>query len=177
MNEVGSAGFRMISLPGVEGACVTRAFCVFLAVAVSASTGAAAQTDPGAVATALSNRPSPKAECRNDDPKSVVVCGRSQQRFRIDPGVLAGIRAAETPPPKPPLDATSGQPCTGSQCGGGNYAPLVGMALKALKAAELAANGDDWKEAFRTRPDQYQAYRAEQTKKPGVSVGVTVGNH
>lgn len=157
---------------------MTRAYCVFLAVGLAGSSAAVAQTDAGTVARALSNNTAtPKAECKADDPKTVVVCGRSQQRFRIDPAVLAATRAAEAVPPKPALDATSGQPCTGSQCGGGSYVPLIGMALTALKAAELAADGDDWRDAFRNRPDQYQAYRAEQSKKRRVSVGVTVGNH
>jgi hypothetical protein len=53
------------------------------------------------------------------------------------------------------------------------------MALTALKAAELAAAGEDWRDAFRTRPDQYRLYQEEQArraKKSGVSIGVSVGN-
>jgi hypothetical protein len=157
---------------------VTRGLCLFLAAGLTTSIAATAQSDPGAVAKALSNEAATKkAQCKSDDPKTVLVCGRSQQRFRIDPAVLAATRAAEAVPPKAALDANSAQTCTGSDCGGGNYVPLIGMALTALKAAELAADGDDWRDAFRTRPDQYQAYRAEQSKKRGISVGVTVGNH
>jgi hypothetical protein len=111
--------------------------------------------------------------CKDSDPTEVVVCGRSQQRYRIDPDMLAAIRAVEAPPPKPALDATNAGGCIGPNCGGGTI-PLVAMALTALKAAELAAEGDDWKEAFRTHPDQYQAY--QQSKKGRVSIGVTAGN-
>ena len=160
-----------------------KELCVFIIPALAVSSAAAAQegsarADRNALAKALSGvREGGSADCKSDDPDTVVVCGRSQQHFRIDPSVLAATRAADAPPPKPSLDATSGQPCTGSQCGGGNYIPLIGMAEVAIKAAELAVQGDDWREAFRTRPDQYQLYRAEQKKKGGVSVGVRVGNH
>ena len=34
--------------------------------------------------------------------------------------------------------------------------PLVGMALTALKAAVLASQGEDWREAFKTHPDEYR---------------------
>jgi len=134
----------------------------------------AAEADP--VTRALGKVADRTPECRNDNPKEVVVCGRSQQRFRIDPAVLAATRVAEARPPKPALDATQDGPCTGSQCGGGSFIPLIPMALKGLKAAELAANGDDWREAFRTRPDQYKAYQADKKKKASISVGVTGGN-
>ena len=137
-----------------------------------------AATDDQAVAKAIGKvTAGGKADCKSDDPNTVIVCGRSQQRFRIDPTVLAATRRAEALPPKAPLDATGAQPCTGSQCGGGDFVPLIPMALKALKAAELAIEGDDWREAFRTRPDQYQAYQAEQAKRGKVSVSVTAGNH
>jgi len=147
-----------------------------------AASGAAAQdqvaADDQTVAKAIGKATAGSmADCKSDDPDTVVVCGRSQQRFRIDPTVLAATRRAEALPPKAPLDATGAQPCTGSQCGGGDFVPLIPMALKALKAAELAIEGDDWREAFRTRPDQYQDYRAEQSKKGKVSVRVTTGNH
>ena len=147
-----------------------------------AASGAAAQeqaaADDQTVAKAIGKATAgSKADCKRDDPDTVVVCGRSKQRFRIDPTVLAATRRAEALPPKAPLDATGAQPCTGSQCGGGDFVPLVPMALKTLKAAELAIEGDDWREAFRTRPDQYQAYRAEQSKRGKVSVKVSAGNH
>ena len=117
-------------------------------------------------------------DCKSSDPHEVVVCGRSQQRYRIDPIVLAATRAAEAPPPKPPLDASRDTSCIGANCGGGTI-PLVGMALTALKAAELAADGDDWREAFRTRPDQYQEYQEEKAKEAArshIAIGVSAGN-
>jgi hypothetical protein len=115
------------------------------------------------------------ATCKETDPNEVVVCGRSPQRYRIDPNVLAASRAAEAPAPKSSLDATTANAaCVGPDCGGATI-PLVALALTAIKAAELAAQGDDWKEAFRTHPDQYKAYQQSKAKG-GISIGVTAGN-
>lgn len=109
--------------------------------------------------------------CKNDDPAEVVVCGRSEQRYRIDPHVLAAVRAADASPPKPSLNATGADSCVGPNCGGATI-PLVGMALTVARAAMLAAKGDDWKEAFRTHPDQYEAYRqSEAAVKGGMGMG------
>lgn len=117
--------------------------------------------------------------CKTADPTEVVVCGQSQRRFRIDPAVLAATRAVEALPPKPPITGDVPEAsCAGpTNCEGGSYVPLVGMALTALKAAELAADGDDWREAFRTRPDQYQAYQGAKAKKGGISIGIVAGSH
>lgn len=155
-----------------------KAYCLFLLVGFAAAGASAQQAPPPpAIAEALkSAEVGQDAKCKNDDPKTVVVCGRSQQRYRIDPDVLAATRAAEAPPPKPALDATTAEQCTGPNCGGGTYVPLVAVALTALKAAELAADGDDWREAFRTRPDQYRLYQEQHAKKGRVSIGITAGN-
>ncbi|MGE5562389.1 MAG: hypothetical protein ACM3ZV_03685 [Bacillota bacterium] len=156
-----------------------------LALALSllvAASSADAQQGTSPAAPSLGDalvKAKPGGACKPDDPAEVVVCGRSQQPYRIDPGVLAATRAAEAPPPKPPLDASADQACVGPNCGGGTI-PLVGMALKAIEAVELAARGDDWREAFRTRPDQYRAYEEAkakaQQKKGGITVGITAGN-
>lgn len=149
---------------------------LFAAVCCSASAAAqnkAAEPQPS-LSQLLSQRTvqSPEPGCTSNDPAEVVVCGRSQQRYRIDPDVLEATRSAEAPPPKPVLDATKANACVGPDCGGGTI-PLVAMALTAIKAAELAAEGHDWREAFRTHPDQYRAY---QESKGQISVGVVAGN-
>ncbi|HEX5258636.1 MAG TPA: hypothetical protein VFW35_07635 [Sphingomicrobium sp.] len=119
--------------------------------------------------------------CKSDDPDRVVVCGRSRHPYRIDPDVLAAERAVEAPPVRAPLTADDAHmACIGAQCGTGGVVPLVGMALTALKAAELAADGDDWRDAFRTHPDEYRAYEQARSKPStgaGVSVGVSAGSH
>lgn len=133
---------------------------------------------PPAFGEALKSADDAARPCDKSNAVEVVVCGQSRPRYRIDPNVLAAARAVEAPPPKAPLDASSDQPCVGPNCGGGTI-PLVGMALTALKAAELAAQGDDWREAFRTRPDAYKAYqdaKANEARRSRVTVGITAGS-
>ena len=146
-------------------------------LAIAAPAGAQQDTlaAPPSIGEALSAAKQPP-NCKSDSTE-VVVCGRSNPKYRIDPDVLAATRAAEAPPPKPNLDASEQIACVGDHCGGGNYVPLVGMALTAVKAAELAAQGDDWREAFRTHPDQYRAYQeSKQSKKSHVSIGISAGS-
>lgn len=157
---------------------MTRSCGVMLAVLATAAPAAAQQDTsaaPPSIAQALTVAKQPP-NC-SSDATQVVVCGRSSPKYRIDPDVLAAARAAEAPPPKPNPDASQQIACVGDHCGGGNYVPLVGMALKAVKAAELAAQGDDWREAFRTHPDQYQAYQqSKQRERAHVSIGITAGS-
>lgn len=129
---------------------------------------------PVSLATANANSPQ-GVRCTNDDPATVVVCGRSQQRYRIDPVVLEATREASAAPPKPRLDATTEPGCIGPNCGGGTI-PLVAVALTALKAAVLASQGDDWREAFRTHPDAYSQYEDAKARTSRISIGVTAGN-
>jgi hypothetical protein len=141
---------------------------------VSSSAAGAQPASPPALASAT-NQPS---ACKSADASEVIVCGRSRERYRIDPSVLAATRAANALPPKPPITGdVPDASCAGAMnCAGGSYVPLVGIALTALQAAELAADGDDWRDAFRTHPDQYRAYQNAKAKKGGVSIGVSVGN-
>jgi hypothetical protein len=151
---------------------VTRAAFLSIYLAVAAPAGAAAADLPSVP------EPAQRTDsCKAGDPTEVLVCGRSPQRYRIDPAVLAATRAAEAKPPKPPITGDVAEAgCVGPNCGGGSYVPLIGMALTALKAVELAAEGDDWREAFRTRPDEYQAYKSAKAKKGRISIGVSAGN-
>ncbi len=151
-------------------------FLMALGLPTAAATQAPVRPEPSLSQSLADQEAQPAESCKSSDPTAVVVCGRSQQRYRIDPNVLAAARAAEAPPPKPELDATNANTCVGPNCGGATI-PLVAMALTALKAAELAAEGDDWKEAFRTHPDQYKAYQASKAKKGKISIGVMAGNH
>ena len=155
--------------------------CFFFLLAALASPAIgqeAAPLQPEAVAKAMTQLLSGEAKkCRSSDPAEVVVCGRSKQRYRIDPDVLAATRAAEAPPPKPELDASEQSSCVGPNCGGGTI-PFVGLALAALKAAELAAEGDDWRDAFRTHADAYKVYEEARAreKRGSITIGVGAGN-
>ena len=155
---------------------------IFFFLVLLASSGAIAQDSSAAKQQMkleiLSKEAAPTEEgdCKRENSAEVIVCGHSNRRYRIDPTVLAATRAAEALPPKPPVSATAAEPCTGPNCGGGTI-PLVGMALTALKAAELAADGDDWRDALRTHPDQYQVYEQKKNEsKARVSFGLSAGN-
>jgi len=156
----------------VEKAAYLLLLAGLVGSAPSTAIGQSAPPEPGAVA-----KPdfAHDVRCRSEDPTTVVVCGRSQQRYRIDPVVLAATRNAEAPPPRPRLDATTAEGCTGPNCGGG-VIPLVGMALTAVKAAVLASEGEDWRDAFRTHPDAYQVYEDAKARTSRISIGATVAN-
>jgi hypothetical protein len=124
------------------------------------------------------------AACRNAHGAEIVVCGRQSSPYRIDPVVLETQRARDAMPPKPPVgaDMVADSGCTGGRGGGctnSGVVPLVGMALAALKAAELAANGDDWRDAIRTHEDEYRLYQQAEERKAkerGVKVGISAGH-
>jgi hypothetical protein len=145
----------------------------FFAAASSAASG---QSIANSMVTAPAKPDSSiDSRCKSDDPTTVVVCGRSQNQYRIDPTVLEATREADALPIKPKLDATTSSACIGPNCGGGMI-PLVGMALTAVKAAVLASEGDDWREAFRTHPDQYRAYEDAKARTSRISIGVVASS-
>lgn len=122
-------------------------------------------------------------DCPRSSPDEVLVCGRKTERYRIDPLVLQAEREHDALPAKPPLtaDAAPAGGCiggTGTGCSGGGVIPLVGMAEVAVKAVALAASGDDWRDAIRTRQDEYRLYEQEQARKDEARkprVGLSVG--
>lgn len=141
---------------------MTKAGPLVFVLALSAPVVAAAQertSTPVPISQPLVQLAVQLAEpCKTNAPEDVVVCGRSKRAYRIDPNVLAESRAADAQPPKPPIETAMTDRCVGPHCGGATI-PLVRMALTAVKAAALAAEGDDWREAFRTHTDQYQVYQ------------------
>lgn len=152
-----------------------------------ATTAAAQAPDPGATpanpSSSLTTMPAaPSAgRCTDKDPNAVVVCGRSSERYRIDRSVLEASRAHDAPPPKPQVmaDTASDTGCIGGQGCTGGVVPLIGMALVALKAADLAAKGDDWRDALRTHEDEYRLYKQAEERKARerkVRIFPTIGN-
>ncbi len=119
--------------------------------------------------------------CKSDNSADILVCGRPADRYRIDPAVLEAIRQREAAPAKPPLspDTAPDTSCVGPQHCGDEVIPLVGMALVVAKAAALAANGDDWREALRTHEDEYRLYQqseARKTEERRATFGISVRN-
>ena len=139
-----------------------------------------AAIEPSAIPRAIDDamRETTAKRCTSAEDE-ILVCGTPRQTYRVDPVVMAIERELAEGPPKPPLDASTtvaGSDCIGPRKCGDAVIPLVAVALAALKAAELAARGEDWKDAFRTRPPEYQRYleqqaRAKKRGKVQVSVG------
>jgi hypothetical protein len=130
----------------------------------------------------VENRNSSEA-CKSKPAAEIVVCKRQGSPYRIDPTVLQAQRAHDALPPKPPVGAetVADSGCTGGRgagCTNSGVIPLVGMALVAVKAAELAAQGDDWRDALRTHEDEYRLYKQAEERKAkerGVKIGIQVG--
>lgn len=118
--------------------------------------------------------------CAQGSEDDVVVCGERTKSYRIDPLVLEADRQAAAKPVKPPLDASAtvaGADCIGPQKCGDKPLPLVAVALAAVKAAALAAASEDWKQAFRNGPTDYDRYQGakEAKKKPKVRIAFGSG--
>jgi hypothetical protein len=145
------------------------------AIALIAAADTAPAAEPSSLAPAIAG--AVRAEvtaavraCRGDAASAeIVVCGPGPSRYRIDPDVLAASRVREAPPLRPELSADAAAPasagCIGPMACQGDFVPLVGMALAAARAVALAANGDDWREALRTRPDEYRLYQERQDRR------------
>ena len=145
----------------------------FLFAAAAAAQAAGKALQPSAAAQV-------EAECRDSSSADLVVCGKGAKRYRIDPSVLEAQRAHDAPPPKPPLTAEMSPEsgCVGPQACKGGVVPLVGMALVAAKAAALAAEGEDWRDALRTHEDEYRLYQQAEERRAKdrrVKIGVTAG--
>ena len=150
------------------------------AILLMLAQAAGAPIEPGALPTAIEDamRVASPHQCAASEDE-ILVCGSPRQTYRVDPVVLAIEREREKGPPKRELDASTtvaGGDCIGPQKCGDAVLPLVKVALAALKAATLAAKGEDWKDGFRNGPTQYQRYLDEQARaKKRTKIEVTVG--
>ena len=161
-----------------------------VAAAVLIPAGAGAQ-GVGDIAAAIQDKSIARPKTSKIDVKSaigcpggvdgeVVVCGSKEKKYGPDADVM---RAAD-PAPLPPTP-DSRERATAVQCGtGGNLCdsgqiPVTAVALAGAKAVLQAIKGEDWKEVFRTRPDEYQRYldaRQRRQASARVSVGVPAGS-
>ncbi|MCW3796310.1 hypothetical protein OMW55_00600 [Sphingomonas sp. BN140010] len=142
-------------------------------LAILAANALAVAEPPAPVVINLLPPPCPERSAEAD----VTVCARRIPDYRIDPGVLAGVRAREALPTDTrtaQAEAVAGS-CHDepSKCQGGSVIPILPAAIKSVEAMVLAARGEDWRQPFRTKPDEYEQYRAAQAKaRPKVSVSV-----
>jgi hypothetical protein len=118
--------------------------------------------------------------CKAAEPGEVLVCGdRGPSPYRLDPTVLQADRAKEAAsnPARVQDRSASANLCgtVRNECSGGTI-PLLGPALRVADAVVKATEGEDWREAFRNGPSDYERYEAAKRKKPSISVGVSVTN-
>lgn len=125
----------------------------------------------------------PAAQCGKSASGEVVVCGEPERSpYRLDPTVLAEVRAKEAAGNPTRVQGRSGkvESCgTGSNLCSGGAIPLLEPALRVASAIVMAASGQDWREAFKNGPSDYERYQdaaASQPKKRRVSIGIVAGN-
>lgn len=147
------------------------------AIAIAVLGIAAAQSAPPGPRVDLST---PNSQCKAGAPGDVVVCGdRGPSPYRLDPTVLDAGRAKErsTNPVRVQDRSASANLCgtVRDECGGGMI-PILGPALRVADAVVKAVQGEDWREAFRNGPNDYERYEQAKRKKSGITLGVSVSN-
>lgn len=99
-----------------------------------------------------------------DDEELIVVCGRKNNRYRIDPTVLAATRAREArnaprPDERTRLFKEKCSPVGGASCGE-NVLPVSAIAITAVAAVVKAIKGEDLRPMLRGGPSEYETYQA-----------------
>ena len=101
--------------------------------------------------------------CRDGESNDgdITVCGRRSDRYRIDPKILAINRLAESQRGSGIDDATSATSCgIGLERCGSDIIPVSAIAFVIAHATVRAAKGEDWRDTFRSSPNEYQIYRS-----------------
>lgn len=156
-----------------------RAILAALAIATAVPAGASAQAVHSGPRTV---DPASRQTCESGNGQGVVVCGqRVGSPYRIDPATLDSLRkedllkhperiAGREPPP---------EACgtVRNECDGG-YFPIFQPLMTVVSAVVKAANGEDWREPFRTGPDEYQLYLDAKRKqgRGSIKFGVTASS-
>jgi hypothetical protein len=108
--------------------------------------------------TALDSRP--EDACKSSETSEVVVCGRrGPSPYRIDPTVLRVMRERERAENTPSSGRAPVQDCTVGPRGCDNSViPISTIGIVTAQAIIKAIKGEDWRDPFRTKPDEYQQY-------------------
>ena len=97
----------------------------------------------------------------------ILVCGRTDGLYRIDPTVLATVRArgALDNPPRPDgkgrLFREACSPVGGRPCPGQGTLPVSSIALVVATALIKVAKGEDVRPMLRPGPSEYELYMQE----------------
>jgi hypothetical protein len=155
---------------------IAAAGLILLAVPDAAS----AQPVQASAATVIDlSRDTPQAQCKSK-PGELLVCGqRGPSPYRLDPTVLESERSKDAAANPSRVQDRSGtaQMCgtVQNECGGG-VIPLLEPALRVAGAAVMAVKGENWREAFRNGPSDYDRYKQAKQKRSGISVGVSASS-
>lgn len=95
---------------------------------------------------------------------AIVVCGRRDRRYRIDPTVMAVSRRLESRGgPRPEGHTTLFKegcgPVGSAPCAGQNVLPVSAIALTLATALIKAVKGEDLRPVLRTVPSEYDLYK------------------
>ncbi|MDQ3143389.1 MAG: hypothetical protein M3Q57_00730 [Pseudomonadota bacterium] len=121
-------------------------------------------------------------DCRSTaaaNPDEILVCAERSDPYRIDPAILSAGRAVDASPERRPAYQSVGvdkcSPVGIAGCPGRDVIPVTRIALTIARAALMAAKGDDWREVFRTREDEYRLMREAKAKAARDKVRVSLG--
>ena len=106
----------------------------------------------------------PKCETPPPSDGVIVVCGRKDQRYRIDPTVLAAVRSRDSrggarSDPHVTMFTERCGPVGIATCPGQNVIPVTSILMVALTAIDTIARGEDIRPMLHTVPDEYALYK------------------
>jgi hypothetical protein len=153
---------------------------ILFAISLAASSGADAQAAPQVGPRLDLNSPAAPADCGSQSGRDVVVCGNRQRSpYRPDETVLDAQRSEDAANNPSRVQDRSGDTAmcgTGrNECSGGMI-PLLGPALRVATAIVDAATGQDWRQAFRNGPSDYDRYQDAKRTRGKISIGISAGN-
>lgn len=96
---------------------------------------------------------------------TIVVCGREDRRYRIDPVVLAVNRARDAKGGAPRPDGRTSlfqercSPVGGAVCPGQGTLPISSIAITVATALIKVAKGEDLRPMLRPTPSEYEMYK------------------
>lgn len=140
---------------------------LMLIVAVAGAPPPTPTSTPAAQSKSLAE--ASRSRCATPDPRDIVVCGKPGQPNRVDLDVMEAQHEAESNS----RSATSAIPpaqssCALSKAGCTKDLSSLDLANAAIVIATTivrAGKGEDWAKAFRTGPDEYQAYQQAKRRR------------
>ena len=159
---------QTITYPFVFDWWVMRVLLPLMAVLLLPRTAAAAQEGPVPPDAAPLRIVIPIVAPRCDTPPPadgvIIVCGRKDDRYRIDPTVLAAIRSRDSRGgPRPDAHTTMfSERCSPvglSSCSGQNVVPVTSILMVVATAVSKVVRGEDLRPMLHTVPDEYELYK------------------